>query len=186
MGVEWNPCEGSSWGGNSIKEKVLKALTLLYLQADRQVARLQAVHSARLQCRLGCTRCCVDGLTVFEVEAGNIRRHHKELLLKGRPHPEGACAFLDESGACRIYERRPYVCRTQGLPLRWIEIQPDGSRVEMRDICPLNEGGPSVETLPAEACWTIGPFEDMLAGLQIALSAKDLGRTPLRTLFRGT
>jgi len=171
--------------GNSIKGNVFEALIRLYLQVDEQVARLQALHSDRLHCRSGCTRCCVDGLRVFEVEAENIRRRHRELLLEGPPHPEGACAFLDESGACLIYEHRPYVCRTQGLPLRWIEDQPDGNPAEMRDICPLNEEGPSVETLPTEACWSIGPFEENLARLQIGLSGRDLRRIPLRTLFRG-
>ncbi len=41
------------------------------------------------------------------------------------------CPNLDDSGACMIYESRPLVCRTFGLPLR------DGKRY-VGDICELN------------------------------------------------
>jgi hypothetical protein len=120
-------------------------------------------------------------LTVFEVEAEPIRRHHAELLRTGTPHVEGACAFLDAEGACRIYPERPYVCRSQGLPLRWIDER-DGQPVEFRDICPLNEDGEPVERLAAEECWTLGPFEERLARLQLA-AGEDSNRTALRDLF---
>jgi hypothetical protein len=91
-----------------------------------------------------------------------IREHHAELLASGTPHAPGGCAFLDDGGGCRIYAQRPYVCRTQGLPLRWIEGD-EAELVEVRDICPLNaDGSPTLEELPAEACWPIGPIEARL------------------------
>ncbi|MBI3798314.1 MAG: YkgJ family cysteine cluster protein, partial [Deltaproteobacteria bacterium] len=99
------------------------------------------------------------------------------------PHTEGACAFLNEEGACRIYAHRPYVCRTQGLPLRWIEEREDGSVSEMRDICPLNERGEPLENLAEEACWSIGPFEGRLARLQAAAGNGEMQRIALRDLF---
>lgn len=169
---------------NLFREPQPDTLADLYRQIDRRAEWLYALHAARMQCRRGCCGCCEDGLTVFEVEARNIRRHHADLLAKGTPHAEGACAFLDGEGACRIYPHRPYVCRTQGLPLRWIEPLPDGSFAELRDICPLNEEGPPVESLPAEACWRIGPFEEALAGLQAAADGGRMRRAPLRGLFR--
>ncbi len=163
----------------------LGALMELYAEVDRLADRLRALHGARLRCERGCHTCCVDGVTVFAVEAENIRRHHAERLAQASPHPEGGCAFLDDAGACRIYQHRPYVCRTQGLPLRWIERRSDGDAVELRDICPLNEAGDPVETLPPDACWTIGPFEGRLAALQSVLDGGRLCRVPLRSLFRG-
>jgi Fe-S-cluster containining protein len=120
-------------------------------------------------------------LTVFEVEAAHIRRHHAELLATGAPHAEGACAFLDERGTCRIYAERPYVCRTQGLPLRWLEGEGD-SAVELRDICPLNEAGEPIETLPADECWHLGPVEERLAELELRGPART-SRARLRDLF---
>jgi Fe-S-cluster containining protein len=159
----------------------LDALARLHADVDRQASPLHALHAARLQCRRGCSSCCVDGLTVFAVEAERIRRQHGDLLAGGTPHAKGACAFLDEQGACRVYEHRPYVCRTQGLPLRWIEER-DGGPVELRDICPLNEPGEPVEHLPSEACWSIGPFEKRLAQIQSELGALP-NRVRLRDLF---
>lgn len=156
----------------------------LHAEVDRQAGHLSVLHAKRLQCGKGCCSCCVDGLTVFEVEAESIRRQHADLLAEAVPHSEGACAFLDEAGACRIYEHRPYVCRTQGLPLRWTEVRSDGNPVELRDICPLNENGPPVEILTAEECWSIGPFEDRLARLQASADGGKLRRVSLRSLFR--
>ena len=42
-----------------------------------------------------------------------------------------ACPNLDDSGACMVYQHRPLVCRTFGLPLR------DGKRY-LGDVCELN------------------------------------------------
>jgi Fe-S-cluster containining protein len=106
--------------------------------------------------------------------------------MRGAPHPEGACAFLDAEGACRVYADRPYVCRTQGLPLRWI-LEEEGA--ECRDVCELNDAPiagawPTILELPEEACFTLGGPEERLRELQRALSSDDpLGRVRLRDLF---
>lgn len=136
-------------------------------------------------CALGCTRCCQDDLTVFEIEAALIQRHHGELLQTGEPHPVGACAFLDPKGGCRVYAQRPYVCRTQGLPLRWLEPDGDGGGFEYRDICPLNESpdGPPLVELPPEAFWTLGSWESKLRMLQELQDGGEGTRVSLRSLF---
>ena len=162
---------------------LLDTLEQMYQQLGEHISPLEQIHAPRTQCRKGCCVCCVDEITVFEVEAENLRRHHAELLAKGTPHTPGACAFLAEDGSCRIYEQRPYVCRTQGLPLRWIDETEDGQPVEYRDICPLNEPGPAIEELPAEECWTLGPFEEFLAKLQSSADGGKATRIRLRDLF---
>lgn len=135
----------------------------------------------RLTCRAGCAGCCVDELTVFEAEADVIRAHHGALLADGEPGPVGACAFLDGDLRCRIYDARPYVCRTQGLPLRWIEEDDEGP-VELRDICPENLAGEPLEELPADALWTLGPFEERLLAHQTEAKGSQ-ARVRLRDLF---
>jgi len=164
------------------RERALDALARLYEEVDREAERLRALHGSRLRCRQGCAKCCMDGLTVFELEAEHIRRRHAALL-RGAPHPPGACAFLDATGACRIYADRPYLCRTHGLPLRWTEERHDGGLVERRDICPLNGPGPPLETLREDECWTVGPVEGRLATLQAGLGRGRLRRVSLRSLF---
>jgi hypothetical protein len=166
--------------------RVVHRVDRFHLAIVTQARRVEEHHRGRLQCRRGCSGCCVDGITVFAVEADAIRRHHAELLRHGAPHPEGACAFLDESGACRIYEHRPYVCRTQGLPLRWID---EDEAVERRDICELNDhpdgAWPKLTSLDEEACWTIGPAEAELQQLQREFEPAELSRVKLRDLFHG-
>lgn len=146
---------------------------------DEVAAPALRANAARLTCAAGCHDCCSDGLTVFAIEAALIEAHYPELLANEAPHPEGGCAFLDDAGRCRVYEHRPYVCRTQGLPLRWIEEDEDAGEVyEARDICPKNLAGPPLEELPADECWSIGPFEEKLAAAQ-----RDGTRVALRSLF---
>lgn len=167
-------------------EDALERLQALHDQVDKQAAGIAAVHGPRLHCELGCTDCCVDELTVFQVEAENIQRHDPALLNEGTPHPEGRCAFLDEAGSCRIYEHRPYVCRTQGLPLRWLDEDETGTISEYRDICPLNEEGKPLVQLPDQDCWTIGPVEEQLRSIQTGFSGRPASpddRVSLRSLF---
>jgi len=165
------------------KKVVLRDLLALHEEVDREAARTVERFGQPIKCRRGCTDCCVDRLTVFEIEAERIRRHHADLLSGGRPHPEGKCAFLDDEGACLVYDDRPYVCRTQGLPLRWLDRTPFGETVEMRDICPLNDVGEEISAIGEDHCWTIGPFEGRLAGLQSRIDGGQLMRIPLRALF---
>lgn len=168
------------------REQALVELKALYVDVERQAEQVAGHHAGRLQCRRGCCACCVDDLTVFEIEAANIRLASPELLEEGQPREPGACAFLDAEGACRIYADRPYVCRTQGLPLRWIDETHDGELVELRDICPLNEEGEPIEELPEDECWTIGPVEERLSRLQHRFGAGRMTRVPLRSLFRNS
>jgi len=161
-----------------------QALRALHAEVDDSASSLARRHGARLRCARGCHACCVDDLTVFEVEAERIRSQHPELLRDGLPHPPGACPFLGDAGECRVYEDRPYVCRTQGLPLRWLEEGERADVVERRDICPLNAEGEPIEALPETDCWTLGPFEDRLRRIQEALDGGAGRRIALRALFQ--
>ncbi len=160
----------------------LQQLQRLHEEIDRLAEEIASRHPGRLQCRLGCASCCVDELTVFEIEAAAIRQRYGDELAKLTPRAPGSCALLAPDDSCLIYEVRPYVCRTQGLPLRWVDAGAEGA-IEYRDICPLNLPGPALEDLPAEACWTIGPFETRLRNLQITFGGPGCERIALRDLF---
>jgi len=164
---------------------MLMLLKLLYRKVDEEIVRLAAIHADGLVCKSGCPDCCVDNISVFRIEAENIRHYHDSLLSTAEPHAAGACAFLDSVGSCRIYEHRPYVCRTQGLPFRWIEDEDGTEGTEWRDICPLNAEQIEVLELPEEECLTLGPFEGKLAELQ-KTAFGDAERVALRSLFAKT
>jgi Fe-S-cluster containining protein len=63
------------------------------------------------------------------------------------------CPNLDDSGSCMIYESRPLVCRTFGLPLR------DGKRY-IGDVCELNFTAAS-DAETQSAAWDL-QWEDAL------------------------
>jgi len=168
--------------GTEDRDQPLAELAALHHRVDAEAGALARRHAGRLRCRRGCAGCCHDGLTVFAVEAERIRAAHRALLREEAPHAPGACAFLHADGACRIYAERPYVCRTQGLPLRWHEPGPDGRVVERRDICPENEPGPPLLALSPDACWRLGPAEAELAAIARRFDP-GAERIPLRALF---
>jgi Fe-S-cluster containining protein len=160
----------------------LDKLKQFYVKVDFKTQRLEQIHVARLNCRQGCSNCCVDEITVWNVEAENIRQAHAALLTDENANTNPGCAFLDQNGACRIYDSRPYVCRTQGLPLRWLD-EIENEIYEFRDICPLNDTGEAVEKLSNDECWTIGDSEAALASLQSEFDNGEMRRVALRELF---
>jgi uncharacterized protein len=162
--------------------EILASLSRLYEKIDAGTNRLRTIHAGRMRCRPGCWECCMDDISVNEVEAAYIQFHCGDLLRTGLPHPVGACAFLNDERKCRIYERRPYVCRSEGLPLQWAEER-GGKTVVWRDICPHNEAAAPIEELPENECWKIGPIELELAKLQNMLGRGIMKRVRLRALF---
>ncbi len=162
----------------NIKENILEFYGLLDEVIKNKVSNLSF-----LVCSKGCSECCVDDLTVFEIESTNIIEHNHELLSNGIPHSEGKCAFLGNEGECRIYEQRPYVCRTQGLPLRWLEEDENDNLIEYRDICPLNENEEFMKSEDTSNFFTLGSWEEKLATMQHKYGNGEMKRKSLRALF---
>jgi len=161
----------------------LDGLAALHAAVDREAAALAARLGPCITCHRGCADCCQDGLTVLTLEVERIRRTMPDLLAAGRPHAPGACAMLDADGSCRIYPVRPYVCRTQGLPLQVFTEDAAGDLEERRDICPLNRPEEPLDRLPDDRLWTVGPWELKLVRLQERFAGA-VRRVALRSLFR--
>ena len=120
-----------------------------------------AVH---ISCRPGCDGCCRH-LSLFTVEGFALAHALTELpdeqveLIRSMARNAGAdapCPLLS-GGVCLLYNARPIICRTHGLPLLMVV---DGEH--RIDFCPLNFKG--VEALPG------GSVLD-LERLNIALAA---------------
>lgn len=114
----------------------------LYKKVAQFESELGNSIKALSQCKNGCSKCCYTDISVFEVEASNIRSwfsslsSEQQLAIKEKwnlPQTEGSCAFL-RNESCTIYEARPLICRTQGNALRYVE-----ENEPYIDICPLNE-----------------------------------------------
>lgn len=102
-------------------------LLVLRQRVDDHFAAAQQRSPDQMQCRSGCARCCHQRFGVFEVEAHRMRaaltalaRRDPELRARVRAQaddPEVAhhCALLVDD-RCTVYDERPMICRTHGLP----------------------------------------------------------------------
>jgi Fe-S-cluster containining protein len=108
----------------------------LHAKVDAFFARVEARHGDDMQCRTGCSDCCRVRLTITSAEAAAIRAEvarwpaARRRALAPAPAPAEVappapgdappdrCAALDERGRCRIYDARPIVCRSHGVPIR--------------------------------------------------------------------
>lgn len=148
--------------------------------------KIQKKHSAVMECKAGCSKCCMTDISVFEIEADRItdwfsalnESSKVELITKWKePVEKEACTFLYQ-GQCSIYEARPLICRTQGLPLY---VASDN----VLDYCPLNfkEGDPEkADWLNLERMNTLLSFAAKTTGREARVRLKNL-KTKLKEKF---
>lgn len=115
----------------------------LLQKVDLKFDEIHQRHTQKMNCRQGCHSCCLPGLSVSTLEASyiaNFLRTHKDVdascadIEKRDPFNGSRCSFLDATGGCSIYEVRPIVCRSHGVPIRF----ENEHKNMMVDVCPLN------------------------------------------------
>ncbi len=120
----------------------------LQLETDQITSQLTERYQPYLQCGAGCSGCCQHHLSLFPVEAANVknaiqnlspekqaqvRAQAQEVIAKEIHSESVTCPLLIEDN-CSVYEARPIICRTQGLPLLY---EAEDGEHEI-DFCPLN------------------------------------------------
>lgn len=115
---------------------------------DDLTSQLNERYQAHLQCGAGCSGCCQHHLSVFAVEAAvlteaihalpedqqaRIQQQADAVKEREAKGEVVACPLLVDN-LCAVYEARPLICRTQGLPLLF---EADDGAQEI-DFCPLN------------------------------------------------
>jgi len=107
-----------------------------------ETGRITALLASSLRCGPGCDSCCIS-FAVFPIEARNMQEAivalppaEKEKLRK-KTGKSGDCCPLLLDKLCAIYEARPVICRTQGLPLAYVDEERESIEVSA---CPLNFG----------------------------------------------
>jgi Fe-S-cluster containining protein len=162
-------------------DALLLGVSALHREVDALGGQLIERLPRALRCGPGCAACCPADLTVLELEAEWIR-HGVGAGLRGQARALAGCAFLDQAKRCRIYPHRPYVCRTQGLPLRWFQEDEQGEILEFRDVCDMSAAAFVLDELGASELWLLGPFEARLVDLAEAW-CPELRRRDLDGLF---
>lgn len=101
---------------------------------DRAVSCLGGRLHDHLRCAPGCSSCC-RCFSVAPLEAALIGERLDRASAASRFDRIGdACAFLFDN-LCSVYADRPLICRTQGLPVAYIDEMNEQIDVS---ICPLN------------------------------------------------
>jgi len=97
---------------------ILRYYRQLLEQVDKWTVEMTQRYQRHLACRKGCDLCCQRKFSVSAVEAYSIASlFHRlpETLQRAVRKRKTSCTFLVK-GACSVYEARPVICRTFGLP----------------------------------------------------------------------
>ncbi len=97
--------------------------------------QLSAEHAKHLKCKEGCDLCCMD-YSIFPIEFYTIlnRLQQKDFQPKSKEQKDKASCIFLKNHSCTIYENRPVICRTHGLPLLYMN---DNNEWELSN-CELN------------------------------------------------
>ncbi len=161
----------------------LRNLEVLRDRVHNHSQRVLLEHAAHFACRRGCTDCCQTERTVTDVEFEALARAVAALdeptrarlaeQVGGDPCP----LLLD--GACSVYDERPLICRSHGLPL---------VMAGQHDVCPLNFTERSVLTLPDHDLLSVDTLTAVLVAVNALYCQEEDGdakrRRPVGELFR--
>jgi hypothetical protein len=146
----------------------------LIAKVDDFSARIIRAHRPHFACRLGCTECCPPDLHLLPVEFSFMSERFASLPkgVQRAIRQNGASGMHDRScsllheGVCLMYEHRPVICRTHGLPLLILE---DGQ--EHRDCCPKNFVGYPLVRLPRKDLVDLDTLNAMLVVVNIVFAS---------------
>ena len=137
----------------------------LLARVDALCLEIGSILQGQITCSEGCSSCCTS-ITIFPVEAAalqaalaalpteaaaTIRRHVEE-------HADGERCPLLSRHRCLLYDARPVICRTHGLPI--IFAADNGKQV---DCCPLNLS--ESESLPGTAIIDLDRLNSVLVAV---------------------
>jgi hypothetical protein len=139
----------------------LHNLRQLRAKVDHHSGTVMGQLPEQFACTLGCVGCCQTERTVSDVEWAALEAAVGDLdeqtLTALKTQETDACPLLLDGG-CAVYEERPLICRSHGLP-----IVMDGAR----DVCPLNFEGQDLEELPDAQVLSV----DTLTAILVAVNA---------------
>jgi Fe-S-cluster containining protein len=140
---------------------ILCAYLELVREIDLAVSQLSGGRLVgRIGCRPGCSSCCL-AFSVLPLEAAMLQQEMTLPAAAAGPLQDGRCVFLAE-GLCSVYPHRPVICRTQGLPLAYVDETLEQIEVSA---CPLNFAEDAV--LEHEDLFFLDSFNERLAALNL-------------------
>ena len=160
----------------------LRNLRALRHKVDEHSRRVTGQHAAAFACRRGCDGCCQTERGVSDVEFRALEEavarlgEEERSRLRAQREAEHCTLLLD--GVCAVYEERPLICRSHGLPLV----------MEGRlDVCPLNFVDLGLESLPLSDVLNVDSVTAVLVAVNALYCQEEQGdpqrRRPVGDLF---
>ena len=147
-------------------------------RVDHICREIEVEFASSVACHAGCDGCCRH-ISLFPVEAAALGAAlddippEKAVAIRARAFgasPDGPCPLL-ENGLCLLYDARPIICRTHGLPLLTLQ---GGKRTV--DFCPLNFR--DITSLPGNAVIDLDRLNTTLAAINALFVAESSTRSP--------
>lgn len=144
---------------------LLDNYTQLTARVDALCSAIAASLGEQITCAAGCSSCCT-AITVFPVEAAAMRdalerlpdRKAEEIRQHITDHADDERCPLLFHHHCLLYEARPIICRTHGLPIIYtVEGQ------HKSDCCPHNLTG--FESLPGTSVVDLDKLNHLLVAV---------------------
>ncbi|MDI1475170.1 YkgJ family cysteine cluster protein [Polyangium sp. y55x31] len=147
----------------------------LFLKLDSFFARAVSRSGEAITCAAGCDDCCRRRFSVTTIEAAAVQEALDRLPAEERQRVAAraadaagtACPALGEDGRCAVYEARPTICRTHGLPIRFTERK-GGRSLPVVDACPKNFVGQDLASLDPSTVLDQATLSTVLAALDAA------------------
>jgi Fe-S-cluster containining protein len=158
----------------------LKSYLALVEKVDAFFGRVAGRYGGQIKCGPGCADCCRRIITLYPFEIDRMmaaaaeldEAELEEVIRRARRadnDPEAACPLLRED-RCLIYQARPVICRTHGLPM----LVPGEDSLSM---CVYNLKG--LEHLDGDCVLDLKPVNQILATVN-HLIASSKGESPER------
>ena len=160
---------------------LLENYTLLTTRIDALCDAIAASLGEQITCSAGCSSCCT-AITVFPVEAAAMRhalaarteQNAEEIRRHITQHAEDERCPLLYHHHCLLYEARPIICRTHGLPIIYTA---DDQRKS--DCCPHNLT--DFESLPGTSVVDLDKLNHLLVAVNsLYLSQSNCSESPER------
>jgi len=99
---------------NTAMHSLIDKYFILQQKLDARITELSNLHESYMVCKKGCSSCCMNfGMLPIEYYA---IQHALGVHAFPQVSHDDSCKFL-KNGMCSIYAHRPFICRTQGLPI---------------------------------------------------------------------
>ncbi|RJX30405.1 MAG: hypothetical protein C4531_09065 [Desulfurivibrio sp.] len=152
---------------------------------DEEIRKTAELHGDRLRCAPGCSQCCAIS-SVLPLEAAMLRQaiggldEQLRKMLRLQAEADVSCPLLVDR-LCLVYQARPLICRTHGLPIAYVDYERQAIEVSA---CPLNFS--EQYEFDRQELFFIDPFNGELVRLNeeycAALGIDSATRVPMRDL----